>query len=57
MEKRKSPDSLILTFDNIKYAAINNLKYLEMDKLNLMISLEIETITNSNFYRVGNWGP
>ena len=50
MAKTKLSDTLVLTFDNIKYAAINNLKYLETEKINLMISIEIETIANSNFY-------
>ena len=50
MAKTKLSDTLVLTFDNIKHAAINNLKYLETEKINLMISIEIETIANSNFY-------
>ena len=48
IKKTKSPDVLVLSFENIKYVAENNLKYLEVDQLNLIIYIEINSIT-SNF--------
>ena len=50
--KTKSPDVLILSFNNIKYADINNYKYLEIEKLNLIITVEINTLVSNFSYKL-----
>ena len=52
LSKTKSPDILLLTFSNIEYTDINNLKYLEKEQLNLMITLEIDTIVSNFSYEL-----
>ena len=37
--KTKYANNLVLTFNNINYLSENNLKYLEISKLNFMIRL------------------
>ena len=48
LSKTTSPDILLLTFSN-KYTAINNLKYLEKEQVNLMITFKIDPIVNTKF--------
>ena len=52
LTKAKSPDILILSFNNIKYEAENNYKYLEIEKLNLIITAKIETISSNFSYKL-----
>ena len=52
LAKTKSPEILVLKFDNINYLLTNNLKYLETEKLNLMILLDINPITSNFSYEI-----
>ena len=51
LTKTKSPDILILSFNNIKYEAEFNYKYLEIEKLNLIITVKIETLSSNFSYK------
>ena len=52
LKKTKSPDTLILTLNNINYLTPNNLQYLEVEKLKLMMILQIFPISSNFSYEL-----
>ena len=52
IKKTKFANNLILKFNHIKYESESNLKYLEVNKLNWIIDLQINSIKRNYTYEI-----